>query len=151
MLRRENPLAAAFLGLLWVCQPLQADDTSSPNFSFYALHGDAARFQPGRGPATSEDLIALSQPQLSLWTIAHETDPAASLASRPDDPTTIYPASQANSLGDMVRAGVIDWIGARNTLAAQVSDFVIPGSDLPVHLDIDPGDKAVTLKWQINF
>ena len=49
------------------------------------------------------------------------------------------------------REDVIDWIYERNATVGWVSDFAMPGSKMPVHLDVDPGDKEVVLEWKISF
>ena len=49
------------------------------------------------------------------------------------------------------RADVIDWIHERNAAVGWVSDFALPGSKMPVHLDVDPGDKQVVLEWKVRF
>lgn len=49
------------------------------------------------------------------------------------------------------RADVIDWINERNSTVGWVSDFALPGSKMPVHLDVDPRDKEVVLEWKIKF
>ena len=49
------------------------------------------------------------------------------------------------------RAGVIDWIYERNAAIGWVSDFALPGSKAPLHLDVDPGDDEYVLEWDIRF
>ena len=53
-----------------------------------------------------------------------------------DRPTFPISAERTN-----FRAGMMDWIYDRNTAAGWISDFVLPGSELPLHLDVDPGNK----------
>ena len=50
-----------------------------------------------------------------------------------------------------IRAQVIAWISNKNETTARLSDFLLPGSDLPLRLDIDPGDKEVILEWEFRF
>jgi hypothetical protein len=50
-----------------------------------------------------------------------------------------------------IRADVIDWIEERNAIIGRVSDFALPGSKAPLHLDIDPGDDEFVLEWDIKF
>ncbi|MGI9341559.1 MAG: hypothetical protein ACR2QV_01835 [Gammaproteobacteria bacterium] len=50
-----------------------------------------------------------------------------------------------------IRAGVIDWIKERNATVGLVSDFALPGSKAPLHLDIDPGDDEFVIEWDIKF
>ena len=49
------------------------------------------------------------------------------------------------------RAGVVHWIYARNNAVGWVSDFALPGSELPLHLDVDPGDREFVLAWKFRF
>lgn len=49
------------------------------------------------------------------------------------------------------RASVIDWIYERNATVGWVSDFALPGSKAPLHLEVDPGDDEVVLEWNIRF
>lgn len=49
------------------------------------------------------------------------------------------------------RAGIIDWIKERNATIGRVSDFALPGSKAPLHLDVDPGDDEVVLEWDVRF
>ena len=84
----------------------------------------------------------------SLHMLMLMTALAAAISTRAsaDELELTISASRSN-----FRTDVIDWIYERNATIAWVSDFTLPGSKMPVHLDVDPGDKEVVLEWTIKF
>jgi len=57
----------------------------------------------------------------------------------------------ADAPRERMRSRVINWIKQRDAAAGMVTDILIPGSDLAVYFDIDPGGDEVTLEWDIRF
>jgi len=52
---------------------------------------------------------------------------------------------------ERIRAKLINWIKRRDETAGTVSDFLLPGSHLALHLEVDPGDDEVVLEWDLQF
>lgn len=61
------------------------------------------------------------------------------------------PATASRSPAKRFRARMIDWISRRDETTGILSDFLLPGSDMMVHLDVDPGDEEVVLEWNLQF
>ena len=84
----------------------------------------------------------------SLHMLMLMTALAAAISTRASADELEFTISESRS---NFRADVIDWIYERNATVGWVSDFALPGSKMPVHLDVDPGDKEVVLEWKIKF
>lgn len=60
-------------------------------------------------------------------------------------------AAAATAPRQKVRAKVINWIRGHNDTVGRIADFIAPGSDMAVHLSVDPRDAEVVLEWDLKF
>lgn len=92
-----------------------------------------------------------SMPTLMLFTALAGMVSTRGYAEEPQPATADEIRFEMSDKRSDFRAGVIDWIKERNTTIGRVSDFALPGSKAPLHLDIDPSDDEFVLEWDIRF
>lgn len=151
---------ATWLILTWISLPLDAAETGYFQ-SALAIELRAARLRasdpdsmmPQDGISIRYDFTRPpAKAGLSPWKIADklmkETATFPALPSRFEQRLS---AAVSDAPKERIRTKVINWIKQYNETTGRLSDFMLPGSDLPLHLEVDPGDKEIILEWNLQF